>query len=167
MKYCWNFDPRPISTGDLVWWFLAGQVVDINMKPGCRYILEFRTRNWNLDQNIDCKSWTWNLVEQVLREVTWPPLSSMMPRLERGSPCQGFKLSYSFDCTTSEEVNILVIANLFRCASISWIHVGKSVSHSVIDVFEILSNLEHIFRLSSGYVQGMLIAKGMFRLASE
>ena len=111
-------------------------------------------------------------MEQVLREVTWPPLSSMMPRLERGSPCQGFKLSYSFDCTTSEEVNILVIANLFRCASISWIHVGKSVSHSVIDVFEILSNLGHIFRLSSDYGPGMFrvcseYVQGMFRVCSE
>ena len=40
--------------------------------------------------------------------------------------------------------------DLFRCASISWIHDGDWV----INVFEILSNLGHIFRLSSGYAQG-------------
>ena len=34
---------------------------------------------------------------------------------------------------------------IFRCASISWIHVGESLSESVINVFEILSNLGHIF----------------------
>ena len=129
-------------------------------------------RTWIFAPKKNHKTWTWNFVEQVLREGTWPLLSSMMPRLERGSPCQGFKLSYSFDCTTSEEVIILVIANLFRCASISWIHVGKSVSHSVIDVFEILSNLGHIFRLSSVFVQVMFrvfseYVQSMFRVFSE
>ena len=51
--------------------------------------------------------------------------------------------------------------SLFRCANISWIHVGESVSHSVINVLRILSNLGHIFRLSPVYAQGM------FRVGSE
>ena len=38
---------------------------------------------------------------------------------------------------------------------------SESVSHSVIHVFEILSNLGHTFRISSGYRQGM------FRVGSE
>merc|ERR1712240_97237 len=43
---------------------------------------------------------------------------------------------------------------LFRCASISWTHVGRSVNQSLFNVFDILSNLGHIFWLSSGYAQG-------------
>ena len=53
------------------------------------------------------------------------------------------------------------IKRLFRCTLISWIHVGESVAESLIDVFEILSNLWHIFRVCSEYVQGM------FRVCSE
>ena len=42
--------------------------------------------------------------------------------------------------------------NIFRCVSISWIHVGESV----INVFEILSNLQHIFRVCSECAQSVL-----------
>ena len=38
----------------------------------------------------------------------------------------------------------LALLVIFRCASISWIHVGESVSESLIHVFEILSNLGHM-----------------------
>ena len=58
MKYCWNSGPRPISTGDLVWWCLAGQVVDINMKHGCRYISEFRTCSKILTMKLEIETWT-------------------------------------------------------------------------------------------------------------
>ena len=56
------------------------------------------------------------------------------------------------------------ICPLFRCASISWMHVGESL----INVFEILLNLGHIFRVCSEYVQSMFrvcseYAQGMFR----
>ena len=62
---------------------------------------------------------------------------------------------------TSFMANAIKNFHIFRCASISWIHVGESVSESLIHVFEFLSNLGHIIRLSSGYVQGM------FRECSE
>ena len=57
---------------------------------------------------------------------------------------------------------------IFRCASISWIHVEESVSQSLSNVFEILSNLGHIFRLSSGYAQGRFkYVQSVFRVCSE
>ena len=46
-------------------------------------------------------------------------------------------------------------SQLFRCASISWIHVEESVSQWLIHVFEILSNITHIFRLCSECVQSV------------
>ena len=45
---------------------------------------------------------------------------------------------------------------LDELASLGSMLESESVSQSLIHVFEILSNLGHIFRLSSGYVQGML-----------
>ena len=42
--------------------------------------------------------------------------------------------------------------DLFRCASISWIHDGEWV----INDFEILSNLGHIIRVCSECVQSVL-----------
>ena len=63
------------------------------------------------------------------------------------------------------------LASLVRCASISWIHVGESVSESLIHVFEILSTLGHIISVCSGYVQGMFrvcsgYVQGMFTVCS-
>ena len=87
-------------------------------------------RTWIFVTKKNHKTWTWNFVEQVLREGTWPLLSSMMPRLEHGSPCQGFKLSDSFDCTASEEVNILVIANLcLACWNYSFVCIVRRCQH--------------------------------------
>ena len=52
--------------------------------------------------------------------------------------------------------------------SLSWIHVGESLIH----VFEILSNLGHIFRVCSGCVQGVFrvcseCVQSVFRMCSE
>ena len=41
----------------------------------------------------------------------------------------------------------LKLIDIFRRASISLIHVGESVSESVGNFFEILSNLGHLFRV--------------------
>ena len=62
--------------------------------------------------------------------------------------------------------------SIFRCASISWIHVGESVSHSVIHVFEILSNLGHLIRVLSECVQSVFrvcseCVQNVFRVCSE
>ena len=62
-------------------------------------------------------------------------------------------------------------SNLVRCASISWIHVGEWLSESFINVFEILSNLGHIFRVCSGCVQSVFrvcsgCVQSVFRVCS-
>ena len=54
-----------------------------------------------------------------------------------------------------------MLSFLDALASLGSVLESHSVSQSVGNVFEILSNLGHIFRLSSRYVQGM------FRVASE
>ena len=56
-------------------------------------------------------------------------------------------------------------------ASLGSMLESQSVSHSVIHVFEILSNLGHIFRLSSGYVQSLFsvyseYVQSIFRVCS-
>ena len=57
---------------------------------------------------------------------------------------QHFKLGFKGGDHTNSTVGfiIIIIIIIFRCASISWIHVGEWLSN----VFEILSNLGHIFR---------------------
>ena len=50
------------------------------------------------------------------------------------------------------ETIIFLIQGVFRCASISWIHDGESVSNSLINVFEISSSLGHISGISSTYL---------------
>ena len=57
-------------------------------------------------------------------------------------------------------------------ASLGSMLESESVSQSMIHVFEVLSNLGHIFRLSSGYVQSMFrvcseYVQSMFRVCSE
>ena len=60
------------------------------------------------------------------------------------------------------------IQSVFRCASISWI----SVEDWLINVFEILSNLGHIFRVCPEYVQSVFIVysecvQSVFRVCPE
>ena len=54
-----------------------------------------------------------------------------------------------------------MLSFLDALASLGSVLESHSVSQSVGNVFEILSNLGHIIRLSSGYLQGM------FRVGSE
>ena len=66
----------------------------------------------------------------------------------------------------------LKLIDIFRRASISLIHVGESVSESVGNFFEILSNLWHIFRVCPEYVQSVFrvcseCIQSVFRVCSE
>ena len=94
------------------------------------------------------------------------------------SPCllllciQYFSPSYSWPASLFFTPLLLLyfqgLLSLFRCASIYWIHVGEQLSN----VFEICSNLEHIFRACSEYVQSMYrvsseYVQSMFRVCSE
>ena len=55
-----------------------------------------------------------------------------------------------------------IIFALFRCASISWIHVEESLINSrFCDLVKSCADLQSMFRVCSGYVQGM------FRVCSE
>ena len=80
--------------------------------------------------------------------------SSNISEIQSRRRCRVFVSLILLHKITWPSVNVKILI-LFRCASISWIHVEESVTESVINVFEILSNLGLIFRLfsvCSGYV---------------